>query len=397
VKVLATIFLLFCFFPYIDLLGIGTDTQPNALIVGALILLTTTKNKINTPLILLWLLFFCSLFLFFKNNLSFFIYLKNSFNYLSLPLVAMASYTLFSRYRFKVSYKFFLYTISIYAVVGLVQLYLKPDFLGFLLNDARGVMVHGRGVIALCPEPAFYGSLCLFFVIFSLLNYSKKQNYLIIPFLLFQLAFLSRSATAVAILGLSITIFTLIQICRLKVLYILSSCLILAIAIPFYQSQLQKLEETRIGQITADFIEDPLMVTQIDDSVGIRFAGAVSPFLALRYNNFMPMGIGHYREFLKKLYVSGKHRRFLNPTIVNGKERLGGSMNAVLFQLGIVGIILPLAIFLAFYGRLHEDKYLFSLILFSCLLFTQLQLMLSMIGFTIGYVLHKTRQRPDLS
>jgi uncharacterized membrane protein YqjE len=252
-------------------------------------------------------------------------------------------------------------------------------------------MVNGRGVISLCPEPAFYGSLCLFFMCFSLLSYSKKQNLIIIPLLLFQIFALSQSATASAVLVLTSVIFTVIQILKFRLSYILYAGLFLAIAIPFYNTQMDNLEESRIGKITADFIEDPLMITKIDESIGVRFSGAVAPYLAAKHRYFLPMGMGNYKSFLKELYNQGLYRKFLNPYTMNEQDRLTGSINLILFQLGFVGLMFPIAIYLSYSNRLNEDKYLFSMLLLICLLFTQLQLMHSMIGFLLGFVIYKTR------
>ncbi len=375
-------------------MGLGTDTQPNALLVGSLILFGLKDKKLNTPMILLWLLFFFSLFLIFINNHSFFIYVKNTLNYLSPPLICMCTYAILTKLNYKISFKAFLAIVLIYGVVGMVQLLIYPEFMTFLLNgDGRGVMLGGRGVISLCPEPAFYGSICLFFMIFSFLNFSKKENYILIPLLLAQQFLLGMSATAAAIFFLAFILFTAIQILKLRVRYITYTTLLLLIVVPYVKNTLAKLEETRIGKIANDFIEDPLMITHLDLSVGVRYVGAVAPFLSLQHEHFLPMGIGNYKSFLKKLYREGHHRSFLNADIANEEERLGGSLNVVLFQLGFLGLLFPIAIVLAFRRLMHRDAILFSVLLFFCLLFTQLQLMHSMIGFLIGFAIYKSNEK----
>lgn len=393
-KGLAHIFVFFCFFPYLDLMGLGTDTQPNAMLVGSALLLGIKDKKVNPPIVLLWLLFFFSLFLVFKNNHSFFIYLKNTLNYLSPALICMCTYAILTKLNYKISFKTFLTVVIIYGIVGLVQLLIYPEFMTFLLNgDGRGVMLGGRGVISLCPEPAFYGSLCLFFMIFSFLNFSKKENYILIPLLLAQQFLLGMSATAAAIFFLALLLFTVIQILRLRVGYIVFTTLALLIIVPIVNDKLAELEETRIGKLANDFIEDPLMITHLDLSVGSRYVGAVAPFLSFKHEYFLPMGIGTYKAFLRQLYRDGHHRSFLNSDIANEEERLGGSLNVVLFQLGFLGLLFPIAIVLAFKKLLYRDAIVFSLLLFFCLLFTQLQLMHSMIGFLMGVAIYKSKEQ----
>jgi hypothetical protein len=141
-----------------------------------------------------------------------------------------------------------------------------------------------------------------------------------------------------------------------------------------------------------EFVKDPLLITKVDESVGVRFTGAVAPYLALKHNHLLPMGIGHYQEFLQKLYSHGLYRNFLSPFVIKEKDRLGGSANMIIFQLGILGLLFPIAIILAFKYKLSvNDKQLFALLLFLVLLFTQIQLMHSMIGFIIATALYFTR------
>lgn len=388
-NILLNIFTIFCFFPYLDLLGLGTDTQPNALLLGALFLFSFKEKKLNLPIILLWVLFLLSILLFFINNASIFLYIKNVLNYLSPPIVAMAAYNLLTRMDYKISFRLFMIIILTYGFVALVQMFIYPQFMTFLLSDhVRGILYGGRGVVSLCPEPAFYGSLCLFLIVFSLITFTKKQNYLAIPILLFQLVFLSRAATAMSILLFALLLFTVFQLVRFKIFYILSVSLCVLLVTPIVISSIEKMEDSRAGNIALQFLEDPFLITKIDESVGVRFTYAVVPFLSMKHSYFKPMGIGHFNPFISKLYREGKYRNFLGSYILKEKARLTGSINMVLFQLGILGMLLPFAIFLAFKRLLHSSMALFALILFISILFTQIQLMHSMIGFIIGYALY---------
>ena len=158
-----------------------------------------------------------SLLLYFYNNVSLFVYVKNSLNYLSIPLICTVSYLIFRRLNYKVSFIAFMIFMTVYTLVGLIQLYVEPRMFDFLINMQRGVLVGGRGVVSISTEPAFYGSTCLIFIVFSLLNYNRRQNLIAIPFLLFQLVFLSRSATSIGTLAVAMAIFTVVQI--IKFLY----------------------------------------------------------------------------------------------------------------------------------------------------------------------------------
>ncbi len=387
-KGLVYIFFFLSLFPFLDFFQLGTDTQPNAIIFASIILFAVRNKKVNLPIILMYVQVLFALSLYFMNSLGSLVFVKQFFNYLSPPLLASAVYTIYSQLNIKLPFKLFIFTTIAYAGVGLVQLYWQPEFMGFLLNANRGTLIGGRGVLSLCPEPSFYGSICLLFMVFSLLAYNKKQNYIAIPIILFQLVFLSRSSTGIAVLLFAGLLFTVIQLIRFRLKYLFLAILILSIAIPIGNQQLKKFEDTRIGEITMSFIENPLNITKVDGSIGVRFASSVAPFLNIRYDYFKPKGIGRYQPFLRKLYNSGECRSFLTIPIIADKDRMEGSINVVLFQLGILGIFLPIAIFLGFRPILKSSVGLFCFLIFFTLLFTQIRLTLSMVGFIIGYAIY---------
>lgn len=389
-KCLIYLFVLFCFFPYLDFFRLGTDTQPNALLFGVLLIFAIRNKRINLPLILLWLGFFISTFLIFYNNLSFFVYLKNTLNYLSPALVATATYLILNQLKFKLHFKVFLGIISVYAFVGLVQLYLMPTFLSFLVNGAgRGTLIGGRGVVSLFSEPAFYGTTCLFFLCYSLLVYTRRQNRLVAAILIFQVFFLSRSATAIAILLFGFGLFTVVQILRFRLKYVFATAVLLLTLTPLVLHYANKIESTRAGELAQTFIENPLLITQIDGSVGIRFTGTVAPILAMRHHYMKPQGLGYYIEFLRDFREKRMYTNFLTINNSENKPRLSGALNMVLYQLGFLGLFFPFAIYLAFRGQLNKDVVLFAFILFLVALMTQIQMMNAMIGFVIGTAIYQ--------
>jgi len=397
-KFIAQLFIITCFFPYLDFLKIGTDTQPNALMLGLLIFLGVRNKKINSPLILLWATFFISIFLIFFNNLSFFFYLKNTLNYLSPAMVATTTYLILNQMKYKLSFKVFYMMMLIYCMVGLVQMYFIPDFMYFLVNgEGRGSMVGGRGVVSLSAEPAFYGTTCILFICYSLLQYTKRQNFWVIGLLLFQLFFISRSATAIAILLFGLGIFTVIQIFRLKFKYVLGVIVFILIATPIMLNYWNKIETTRAGVLAQTFVENPLLITKLDGSVGIRFTGTVAPFLSMRHHYMKPQGLGYYIEFLRGFRKKRLYNNFLSVNNSEKKPRISGSLNMVLYQLGFLGLLFPLAIYLAFRGQLRQDSILLSFILLIVTMMTQIQMMNGMIGYILGTAIYRGKHLSEKS
>lgn len=345
-----------------------------------------TYKKINPPLIALWSLFGLSILFAFGSQLDSFTTVKTVLNYLSPALLAFVTYNIFTKYRYELSFKFFISMMSIYCFVGLVQFFLFPNFMTFLLADSRGVLFGGRGVISLTNEPAFYGTLCLFFAIFSMMQYNFKQNLIAIPLLLFQLFFLAKTTTAVGLLGVALLIFGLIQILKRNLKYTVIFIAITIISGLSINSFLKTYEDTRMGELMAQFINDPLLLTEVDQSAAVRLTQTFAPFLGIKENYFLPFGFGRYNQFVSRLYHEGKYRKLIPKHTIQHKDKIGGGINAVLFHYGFLGLIFPWAIFASFKNKIYLSNYLFGFILFILILFT-VQLMHAMVGFIIGSAL----------
>ncbi|MBT8229128.1 MAG: hypothetical protein KJO50_02640 [Bacteroidia bacterium] len=386
-KGLIQIFLLFCFFPYIDIIHIGTDTQPNALIFGSILLFAIKDKRLNGPIIILWMLFCLSLVMAMFSTLPAFITIKNILNYLSPALISLAVYAIFQRAGYRIQFRFFLTVVLIYMFVGVVQMFFVHEFAAGLVNQARGILWGGRGVISLTPEPAYYGSMCLFLLVFAFLNFTKKQNMILAPLLLVQVVFMAQSATAIAVLLAAAIVFVIIQMLRFRIKYVFLF-VVMVFAINTSVNYLEKLSEnSRAAHLFTVFLDDPLVIAQADASASVRLTNTLSPFIAMRHNSFMPLGFGQYRDLLIELYHEGKYRKLITRHSVYEKERLGGGINMILFHLGFIGLLFPLAIILSFKKRLREDLVLFSLLIFMFLLFSQIPLMHSMIGVIIATAL----------
>jgi len=350
------------------------------------------NKKINGPIIALWITFLFSLFLFFDSKLGAFDSIKLCFNYLSPAVIAFASFTVFDKTKFRISYRFFLTCILIYFFVGFIQTYFIPDFLAFLLNgNARGNMAGGRGVVSLCSEPAFYGSMCLFFMAIALINFNKKENYILIPILLFQLFALSKTATGIGLLIIAFVIFSIVQLFKLKFKpFIILGSMALVSSIAF-NHVINSYEDSRVVTVANQFVKNPMLIAQVDASASVRFTGSLAPYLNFKHNHFLPMGFGRYQEFLIQLYHEGQYLALLTRRTIMEKDRLGGSINMILFQLGFLDLLFPFAIYRSFKGLMHQPAAVFAFILFVVLLFSQIQLMNAIIGFTIGLALIKSK------
>ena len=83
--------LAFCFFPYLNILRLPTDTQPNALLVAILILIVNGKKKIPAYYILFFILFYVAFIMLLLSNFEMNAILSFS-NYTSVLVVPLAVY-----------------------------------------------------------------------------------------------------------------------------------------------------------------------------------------------------------------------------------------------------------------------------------------------------------------
>ena len=323
------------------------------------------------------------------SQLETFVTIKTVLNYLSPALVAYTAYNIFLNTSFKISYRFFLLVVSTYLFVALVQNMFYPSFMISFLHDIRGAHIGGRGVTSLTNEPSFYGIHCLFLSIIALLNFNKKQNFVLQSLLFFQLLFLAKTSTAIGLLMVSFFAFGMVQVFRRNVKYIVMLGVVVIVGIISFNSVMRAFEDTRIGNLAKDFIEDPLMLTQVDQSASVRLTATFAPFLGIKENYFMPFGFGRYNSFVSDMYYQQKYRKLIIPYTLKNRDKIGGGINVILFHFGFLGLLFPLAVFYSFQKKIDQPKFLFSLILFILLL-TSIQLMNATIGFIIGYALYKT-------
>mgnify|MGYP000203395196 CR=1 FL=1 len=187
-----------------------------------------------------------------------------------------------------------------YMFVSFMQMFFITDFMTSFIG-ARGIMFGGRGVVSLTPEPAYYGTLMLFFGVFSLLYYDKKQNMHAIPNILFQLFALAITSTAIGMFFLAIMFFGIIQILKLNVKAISLFVVGLFIAGVSYQPIMNKIEETRVGIIITQVIDDPWLLALADESASVRITSSYAPFMLMKHNYWMPMGFGRFQAFVTRL------------------------------------------------------------------------------------------------
>lgn len=384
--------IIFCFYPYLNLLRLGSDTQPNALIIAFVILFFNFKKKIPTYYLLTFIIFITALIMFLNSKLVMSSFLSLS-NYVSILVVPLAVY--FTLQHFKgLNFQFFKIIIYTWLVVGLIQRFISSTFLHFLLSRSSGIVLenqfNGRGVVGLSPEPTYYGTTILLFVIIYFLNFYDKKDYKVLFALFFQLIFLSKSSTSIIVLFFCLMIFFLIFLFKSKIktlfyficVFLISSFSIYLL-IPLFNT-------TRIYNILNVFITNPQLIF-LDQSISERFNAVYFTISSLFENIGLPKGFNTYQNYIfEKSLIPEYKVYFINYNFENYSRILSGYGMAI-YELGFFGLLIPILIFITIKNKLKQNNIVFAFILFNLILFTAMSLNNSAILFIIGNMIYLSK------
>jgi hypothetical protein len=385
------LFLFFCFFPFLNLLRLPTDSQPNALILASIIILMNHKLIIEHfpgKLLIFLFLALISIFPIIYSKLGFDTIIS-LISYLSLIIVPLA--VLISLIKLGgLSYQFFLIVVLTWFLVAVVQRFLYPDFLSFLLTRNVGNGFMGRGVNSLAPEPTYYGSIIVLLAITYYINFPNHPNkLLVISSLLIQLFILSISSTIFAVLFFSFFVYTMIKFFKFQIGFkpLITFLLILLIFFIVYQVFYETISETRIYKIINIVISNPDIIL-LDESINERVNHAFFPLVSIFENYGLPMGYGNFQDYIIQKTSDPKYQLFFEKINFVHYKKIMSGYGAVFFELGIFGIIIPIYLYKIFKKNLNKSIFLFIFIALNFLLFTSISLNNPLILFVFGNILY---------
>src|SRR5262249_40231032 len=115
--------------------------------------------------------------------------LRSLGNYVSIFLISLASYHFFTSTKLSVVSLTKIANL-VWLVGGLGQTFVSSDLLNWILPDVRRTA--SRGVVSLSPEPGFYATMCLFFLLLLFLFKQERSIHGLICIL--QITLLARSS-----------------------------------------------------------------------------------------------------------------------------------------------------------------------------------------------------------
>ena len=392
-KILIYCFFFFCLFPFLDFLKLGTDTQPNALLLSVIPIAACFRRSAPVSIylfggtLLLALLILCFDTINFNS-------LRDIANYISIFLVTWASYLSF-RSIGSLNYYFFVCVNLIWFFIGTVQSYISPKFMTFILNGGgRGIDSELRGVTCISTEPSQYGTICILIAAIALMNFPLKKIWWILFLLLFQLIMLAQSATALLTLVVAFVGFLAVKLFMFNKRAIGYASILVIVGFITYKATYETLKEQRIYSLASELVENPAIFLAADGSVSERFMFVFYSFKGMKDNHFLPRGYNKFNDYMQSEFK--KPRTEITSLLLfstrDNYTRILSGLGSVFFQLGIFGIFIPIVIILCFRQKLFQDKYLFTCILILSVLLTAFPLMTAIIGFILGNALHLTKR-----
>ena len=316
-------------FPYLQIVPTGTDVQPIALCL-AVLLLVFSHRWLGAPkeLWLLGFLFVVAIFVFLAGDIAFEA-VRSVGNYASLFLISLASYCCARNIR-KLTLRLLIVAIWTWFFVGVVQSLVYDEFLYQMLPDVRRSST--RGVVALAPEPGYYATMCLFFLLVLFL-YNRERS--IHGFLcVVQITLLARSTLFTVILALAMLLYGVIHLSAKKMLTVV------AILLGGWgvATQTDFFDNTRIGDLTKLAIVKPLALTKLDLSISDRVAHLVFSLKGAVDNHLLPNGFTSWGNYYHSETLSN-HEYFLDYYPDPYPKRIQSGIGAPFYELGFFGAI----------------------------------------------------------
>lgn len=375
--------LIFCYFPYTQILAIESYTQPYALIVctlGALISFPTlTYHFPRADAIALFALTFVGVFAFALTCLpspapqDF----KSLLMYVSPAAFAFTAFAIYHE-RPELTERIIIGAASIWLLVGLAQTLISPTFAtGFVgvWQDSAGVVADsGRGTLGLAPEPTHHGFHMM--VLAATLAVLRGRNWYSVACIIAALLF-ARSSSSLLALGLGSALFFGLQTKK--------GIAMLLLAFPVYfglgfllENRLLP-ESSRIVDLLQTAYESPTALIMSDYSVNVRVGGVVAGFWEIINGYFIPNGLSGEVWMREVPSVLSK-----NPWLFNiSNSGIPSGFLIIIYQLGLIGVILlyvPVSRFLRREGPAFQNW------LLACVVFVFLgQYLISTPGFGALY------------
>lgn len=355
-----------CFFPFVQIVYIGTDTQPYGLLISMVIVLLYIKRKpyisraFGTVVTLSILMSAFAVVMFIGGNAA--ASVRSYFTYVTLIFVPFAVSIILEK-NGGLNEPLVKIAIWIWFLFGFIQKYIRADF-GYNLT-ARHTTGGTRGAVSLGSEPSAYGYICIFLLII-VLRFEKYVLFYSVLLLTQIVMFASSSVTLVYIAAYMIFYITN-EILQHKQSSIIKSLGIAGIGIAgIFLIATYVPQTNRMGNLVRNLIHQPDKLLK-DESIVMRVDAIKYSFNSLYENYFLPYGMS------EKKIMSG----------------VGG----LFFECGFIAAFILGAIAAIIWKSYPKNQRLFYTAGFLCIMFSSIPFSSPIVGFYLGHCLYEARKQ----
>lgn len=384
-KSLYILFLITVFIPYFKILPIPSEIQPHAFFLGIIFLIIWKNVKFIKEFYLLLFVTIVSIPLLAMNTFTI-VHIKEVYAYFSFLILSIVSYNYFIKYG-EIKYSFYRNILLAYLLVGLIQMFIDPNFFHIFLARELGYDgFQGRGVESMTTEPTYYGLILLFIsiLIFNSLKITKKEKNKLYIIIFISILFISKSTTG--ILGLLIYIFFLNIKINIKTLfYFIFTILILGTLFLNYQEEVSKM---RVFKIINYLWDGGIMnLIETDESSNDRILHVFFSLKGFFDNTFLPNGYSVWHDYIQSQASLGYDVQYVS----SSANKIFPFLGTILFELGIISFFIIFYIFYILHKRFKDKNYIAHNIIFIYILFQALTVAYTFIPFIFAFFLYQAR------
>ena len=358
-----------CFFPFVEIVYIGSDTQPYGALVSLFVVIiyichnfkVTSKGYLIMALIgiLVGASALVSLF-----RISVYMVFRSYFGYFSMIVIPLAVFFSMKK-NGGMNDTLVKACIWIWFLVGAIQKYVNPTF-GYVLLSRHTTNAQ-RGTVSLASEPSAYGYMCLFMI---LLAFGLKKNAkLYILLLLVQIVAFAGSTVTLVYLAAYVGFYMLNEILLGKK-FALAKVVFLGIAGFGGLLLIQKFASgiPRMHTLVNLLFTDPTRLLK-DGSIQMRLEDIVFSFRSFWENHMLPHGLS--------------------------EQKLMSGVGTLFYECGFIAIPLLVTIGVVIWKGYSRDIRLVCVLGFMVVMMSSIPFSSPMVCFYLGYCVYQGWERAN--
>lgn len=384
INYLSVLSLLTGLFPFVTIVSFGTDIQPWNVVFLVIMAMVIFNNsvKINRKLVDLFIPMALALVLILISIDDLFSYVRSLLGYVVITLSPIVYYYIIDK-NFNQFLKILRLSTYVWLGSALIQYFVDPSMFGFLINRISGGGI--RGVVSLSPEPTFYGIVGIFYIlIFLAISYRKNQKYIFLW--IFQIFFLAQSSMAILFV-IIFMFYLLIFKSSVKLIFSYIFLVIFAVTALFF-IDINEYTHIRAVSLYMSFLENGIDIANLDASINDRWSAIYFSLMGLLDNYLLPNGMASYAGFLSEQIQHNDYFWWISV-----QNRIMSYYGSILFELGIIGLIVPFVysniIFRAYSCK--KKTMLLYFVFINTILFSAIQLSFPLVGMYMATLLYKIK------